>query len=59
MWWRGSGGRAGGQTREGERDGARGPASRRGGKNVCVKEYKGEIKGGGHTDKKGAVGDSA
>lgn len=45
---------------EGRRDGARGPASRRGGKNVCVKEYKREIKGGGgRTDKKGAGGDFA
>lgn len=39
---------------EGRRDGARGPASRRGGKNVCVKEYKREIKGGGaHRQKEG------
>lgn len=52
-------GAAGGWADKGRRDGARGPASRRGGKNVCVKEYKREIKGGGHADKKGAVGDFA
>lgn len=41
---------------EGWRDGARGPASRRGGKNVCVKEYKREIKGGGAQTKRGLGG---
>lgn len=44
------------REREGRKDGARGPASRRGGKNVCVKENKREIKRGGWHRQKGDWG---
>lgn len=53
---RGTGQDCSGGADKRRRDGARGPASRRGGKNVCVNEYKREIKGGGSQTKRGLWG---
>lgn len=58
-WWEQADSRVSNRERGKERWSEVGPASRRGGKNVCVKEHKREIKRGGGTDKKGAGGDFA
>lgn len=56
-WWEQADSRVSNREREGEMERG-GPASRRGGKNVCVKENKREIKRGGwHRQKEGWGGE--
>lgn len=59
-WWEQADSRVSNREREREGEMEReGPASRRGGKNVCVKENKREIKRGGWHRQKGGWGDFA
>lgn len=58
-WWEQADSRVSNRERERVREGEMergGPASRRGGKNVCVKENKREIKRGGWHRQKGGWG---